>query len=202
MKNVRTIFLFFIFLFPLTETFSLYAEEDRIAYPFYIFKDANAGVNHGVPSGWMGDFRDLTLDIACADTPHSGKTCMKTVYTAEGSRFANWAGIAWQFPANNDGTIDGGLNLAGAKKLVFWARGEKGGEVIDTFKFGCTLGAYPDSDSTAVFNVILTKDWKKYEITIEGLDLSYISGFFGWVASKEHNPSGMTFYLDEISIEQ
>jgi hypothetical protein len=202
MKNFRAILLFSVLFFVQAEAFSSPADEKKMTYPFYIYTEANAGSNHGVPSGWMGDFRDLILDIACKDNPHSGKNCVKTTYTAEGSRSANWAGIAWQFPANNEGSIDGGNNLTGAKKLVFWARGEKGGEVIDAFKFGCTLGAYPDSDSTAVFNVVLTKDWKKYEITLDGLDLSYISGFFGWVASKEHNPRGMTFYLDEISIEK
>jgi len=33
------------------------------------------------------------------------------------------------------------------------------------------------------------------------LDLSYISGGFCWVCGRMDNPSGITFYLDDISYE-
>ena len=154
-----------------------------------------------IPSGWLGDYRDIVLDLNHKDNPFSGKTCIKIIYKAKGSRKAYWAGIMWQYPANNDSVMDAGLNLNGAKKLVFWARGERGGEYLDAVKCGGAIGSYPDSDSAFIRNILLSKDWQKFEIDLTGHDFRYVSGFFSWVASKQKNPQGMTFYLDEIRIE-
>jgi len=167
----------------------------------YIFKDFGSRENHGAPSGWMGDFRDLRIDANWTNNPHSGTSCIKLVYTAEGSRHANMVGVMWQHPANNDGSVDGGIDLTGARRIVFWARGEKGGEFIHAFTFGGILGAYPDTDKTVLADTFLSTNWTRYEIDLTGLDLSYISSFFGWATGRFHNPDGMVFYLDEIRIE-
>ena len=73
-----------------------------------------------IPSGWMGNYDALQYDDACADKPHSGASCIKVSYDAEGK----WAGIVWQDPANDWGDEPGGYDLTGAKKLSFWARGD------------------------------------------------------------------------------
>ena len=109
--------------------------------------------------------------------------------------------IDWQNPANNWGARDGGFDLTGATKLTFWAKGEKGGEVITEFKMGGITGEYGDSDSIGMGPVVLTNEWKKYAIDLEGLDLSYISGGFCWSASKMDNPDGFVIFLDEIKYE-
>jgi len=169
--------------------------------PYYIYKDFNLRDNHGVPSGWMGDYRDLMLDMNWTNHPHSGASCIRFSYTAEGSRYADMAGVMWQNPANNMGDIDGGVDLTGATQLVFWARGGKGGEVIDAFTFGGIVGAYPDSDKTSLTMVRLTPDWTMYTIDLSACDLTYISSFFGWVAARFSNRDGFTIYLDEIRLE-
>ena len=169
--------------------------------PFYIYKDFNLRDNHGVPSGWMGDYRDLILDMNCTNNPQSGATCIRFSYSAMGSRYADMAGVMWQNPANNMGDIDGGGDLTGATQLVFWARGENGGEIIDAFTFGGTGGAYPDSDKTSLPFIRLTQEWTRYTIDLSTCDLSYISSFFGWVAARFNNRSGFTIYLDEIALE-
>ena len=179
----------------------LYAQDASIQFPLYVYEDFESPKNHGVPSGWMGDYRDIILNLNCKDNPYSGKSCMKITYTAKGTRKAYWGGMIWQYPANNDGTIDAGIDLSGAEKITFWARGEKGKEVIDAFKLGGTLGLHPDSGMAGIFDVVLTKGWKQYEIDLRECDLRYISGFFQWVASKYKNPKGLTFYLDEVKIE-
>ena len=89
--------------------------------PYYIYKDFNLRDNHGVPSGWMGDYRDLMLDMNWTNNPQSGASCIRFSYTAAGSRYADMAGVMWQNPANNMGDIDGGVDLTGATQLVFWA---------------------------------------------------------------------------------
>jgi hypothetical protein len=173
----------------------------EVQFPMSVYGDGNPWEQHGAPSGWMGDFRDLRMDQKWTNHVHGGAACIKIIYTAQGSRYANMVGVMWQHPANNDGTIDGGLDLRGAKKVTFWARGEQGGEMIETFFFGGALGAYPDTDKTGINNIYLSKEWTQYEIDLSGLDLSYISCFFGWATARFNNPDGMVFYLDDIQVE-
>src|SRR5262245_12764963 len=92
---------------------------------------------------------------------------------------------------------DGGYALNGAKILRFYARGEKGGENV-LFKFGGVNGAFSDSDSATTGPVILSREWKKYEIPLDNLDLSYIFSGFAWIAEADKNPGGFTIYLDDI----
>jgi hypothetical protein len=110
------------------------------------------------------------------------------------------AGVVWQFPANNNGDVDGGLNMSGAKKVVFMARGGQGGEVVN-FSFGGTLGPYPDTDKREITDIVLSTNWQRFEIDLSTCDLTYISSFFGWIAARFHNPDGFQLYLDEIRIE-
>jgi len=173
-------------------------EETPEGEVFKVYTEKFAGDNHYIPSGWMGDHGDIELDDACRQDPHSGKTCIKIAYRSKRSQGAGWIGIYWQSPANNWGDQMGGYDLTGYTKLTFWARGEKGEEVINEFKIGGVSGMYSDSDSTAIGPVTLTKEWKEYEIPLKGLDLSYIIGGLGLAASLNNNPDGFTIYLDDI----
>lgn len=168
-----------------------------VKFPFYVYKDRVSRGNHYIPSGWMGDYGDLKINENYKTNPYSGKTCIRIAYTARKSQGAGWAGIYWQNPANNWGTVKGGYDLRGAKELVFYARGEKGGEVAE-FKMGGIQGEYSDTDMATTGPVTLSKRWKKYAIDLKDLDLSYISGGFCWVASSQDNPDGCTIYLDEV----
>jgi hypothetical protein len=169
--------------------------------PFIIYKDYMATDNHGAPSGWMGDYRDLSVDMNCQTNPHSGTSCIAFRYTARGSRYANMAGVIWQSPANNGGDIDGGLNLTGARKVTFWARSDQEDSIVASFSFGGTLGLYPDTDKATIHDTLLTTNWARYEIDLAGCNLAYISSFFGWVASRFQNQDGLNLYLDDIAIE-
>jgi hypothetical protein len=168
---------------------------------FPVYKDRRSPDNHFIPSGWMGDVGDIRMDDAYMKDAHSGSTCIKFVYTAQGSNGQRWGGVYWQNPANNWGEKDGGFDLTGATKLTFWAKGEKGGENIQEFKMGGITGRYSDSDVAGIGPVALTKDWKKYEIDLTDKDLSYISGGFVWATNADVNPDGCTFYLDDIIYE-
>jgi hypothetical protein len=181
-------------------------EEVKINFPLYVYADSSSLDNHFVPSGWMPDERsgrDIILDTKYKDSPHSGDSCIRVEY--KNNSGAPWAGICWQQPANNWGTVpDAGYNLQGATKLTFWAKGEKGGEVINEFKIGgLSSGEYPDSDSAGIGPVQLTKEWKKYEIDLRGNNLSYVIGGFCWATNLEVNdPQGIVFYLDDIKYEK
>jgi hypothetical protein len=109
---------------------------------FGVYIDRGDKKNHYVGSGWMGDYGDIKFSESEKENPHSGKTCIKIIYTAEGKQGANWAGIYWQWPPNNWGEKKGGFDLTGAKKLTFWARGAKGKEQIVEFKMGGLTGTF------------------------------------------------------------
>lgn len=165
---------------------------------FSVYSDENATDNHYFPSGWMGDYADITFDSVYMNDPHSGTTSVKIVYSNKASQGARWTGIYWQNPANNWGNRAGGYDLTGAARLVFWARGEKGGERIEEFKVGGVNGEFSDSDVAGIGPVILKPEWQKYEIDLSGKDLTSIIGGFAWSANLDHNPDGLTFYLDDI----
>jgi len=169
--------------------------------PFYIYADRSSTNNHFIPSGWMGDYGDIRYDSASKDDPYLGDSCIKITYSAKATQGARWAGMFWQNPANNWGNADGGYDLSRAKKLTFWARGEKGGERVEEFKVGGIMGEYSDSDSATIGPVILNKDWTQYSIDLAGKDASYIIGGFCWSANADNNPEGAIFYLDEIRYE-
>ena len=169
--------------------------------PFVVYKDKGSIENHFIPSGWMGDFPDVNFNDAFRENPRSGKTCIRVVYSPGASNGARWVGIYWQNPANSWGNKKGGFDLTGARRLTFWAKGEKGGERIEEFKMGGITGEFPDSDIAGIGPVILTNEWKEYSIDLGGKDLSYISGGFCWSTNLDVNPDGCTFYLDDIVYE-
>lgn len=168
---------------------------------FNVYSDRSSRDNHYIPSGWMGDYGDIKLDTGWKENPHGGTTCIKITYTGEQKQGAGWCGIYWQNPANNWGMKSGGFDLTGAKKLVFWARGGKGGEVLAEVKTGGITGEYADTDTASIGPLTLTPEWKEYVIDLTGKDLTYISGGFCWAASAADNPDGFTIYFDDIYYE-
>lgn len=167
-----------------------------VKLPFTVFEEKGSTNNHYIASGWMGNAQGIKMDDGCATNPHSSNTCLRVEYTASG----DWAGVVWQDPANDWGDQPGGWNLTGAKKLKFWARGEKGGETV-TFKFGL-LGSdkkHFDSASGDSGPVKLTKEWQEYSIDLAGKDLTRIKTGFVWTLAGQGSPT--VFFLDDIRFE-
>lgn len=178
------------------------AEKTPSGEVFNVYTEKWSKKDHYYASGWMGDYGDIEINEGNIINPFNGRTCLKITYNAKRSQNAGWIGVYWQNPPNNWGDEIGGYDLTGYKKLTFWARGEKGGEAIAEFKIGGIGGTYPDSDSAAMGPVTLTKDWKEYTIDLKGIDLSCISGGFGFSARYNDNPNGFTFYMDDIRYEK
>jgi hypothetical protein len=171
-------------------------------HPFAIYLDKGSRQNHFIPSGFMPDGRCITFNDRWVENCQSGKTCIRVIYdVACSAENQNWAGIYWLNPANNWGTQRGGYNLDGAIKLVFWARGDKGGERIEQFKIGGIMGEFPDTDMAMIGPVILTNEWREYSIDLRGKDLAYISGGFSWATNADVNEEDCVFYLDNIRFE-
>lgn len=155
-----------------------------------------------IPAGRMGDWGDVRFDSLWEGGVEGSLSCIRIEYLARATQGNGWAGLYWQKPPGNWGHVrDGGRNLEGAKKLVFWARGETGREIISQFMMGGIQGKYPDTDHTAIGPIYLEKEWKRYEISLKGRDLRRIAGGFAWTAELADNPGGAVFYLDDIKYE-
>ncbi len=164
------------------------------SFPFYVYKDGNSKLNHFHPSGLMGDIDDLSFNNSWLKNPMSGKTCVRVRYSARQSRGYGWSGLYWLEPVNNwnVGKIRGGYDLTGAKKLRFYARGEKGGEVVE-FKMGGMTSEVRTTDT-----VELSKNWNLYEISLAEMDLSIVNGGFCLIFTTAENSNACVIYLDEI----
>ena len=149
--------------------------------PFIVYDEAGRGSPTYMPSGYMGNVAAIKMDERCTDTPHSGKTCLQVRYTATD----NWGGVAWQSPANDWGDKPGGRNLTGAKRLTFWARGERGGETV-FFCWGLLGKDKPFFDTAQEETLTAsrsTKEWKQYAIDLRSKDLSRIKTAFAWTVA-------------------
>ena len=166
---------------------------------FYVYKD-KPSPSHFTASGFMPDGRCVAINDVWIDNCGDSRSCIQLKFDRDCTATSTgWAGMYWLEPANNWGDVKGGFNLTGAQKLVFSARGEKGGEVV-TFKMGGVgMGhQYPDSDAATTDPIVLTKDWKEYSIDLTGKDLSHIIGGFAWVGTAKENQSNITFYVKNI----
>ncbi|MGH7195038.1 MAG: hypothetical protein ACREJM_16110, partial [Candidatus Saccharimonadales bacterium] len=164
--------------------------------PLIVYDEADREASPFLPTGWMGDTKQIALSPDCATQPHGGRTCLRAEFKAPDG----WGGVVWQHPGNNWGDKPGGWSLEGAKRLSFWARGERGGEVV-TFQFGL-LGAdkrYRDSGKGELQNTRLTTEWQQFTIDVSGCDLSRIITGFAWTAAGQGKP--VVFYLDEVRYE-
>ena len=198
MKKLLVVFLALALLAP-----AIALAEEKAAGPkeFAVYLDKNAKENHYIPSGWMGDTGDIKMNDQSADNPHAGPTSIQFVYSAKKSQNQGWAGVYWQNPPNNWGNKKGGFDLTGMTKLTFWARGAKGGEVLQKVMVGGVKGTYPDSLVVEMGPVELTNTWEQYTVNLAGKDLTYVNGAFGWTTNVDLNPNGATFYIDDIKFE-
>jgi hypothetical protein len=167
----------------------------KVELPFVVYADSLAGAPYA-PSGWMGDTGAIKMDGAWRTNPHAGTACMRFEY----SKPDGWGGIVWQDPPNDwEGEHPGGYDLTGASKLTFWARGEQGGEQV---KFVMGLidrdKIYYDT-ATGELPVVLTAEWKKYEIDLTGRLLARIKTGFCWSLAGRGEP--VTFYVDDVRYE-
>jgi hypothetical protein len=135
--------------------------------------------------------------------PHTGETCVRVGVTLKPPF---WCGIAVSCAPKFWGKKPGvpAFNLSRAKKLVFYARGDQGGEYIQV-KVAIT-GDERFGDSAkfpaATKWLSLRKGWQRYELDLRGYDLKRVVTPFVFVTDLTHNrPGSFTFYLDDIHFE-
>ena len=85
-------------------------------------------------------------------------------------------------------------NLNEVSHLVFWVRGEQGGEIIEFGIGGPDVEPSPGRST----EITLQPAWERHRIDLAGLDLTRATVLFRWRATDAHNPQGAVFYLDDI----
>jgi hypothetical protein len=129
-----------------------------------------------------------------------------------------WAGVT--FPVESDFfgeepevSSSSVLDLRRARKLIFYARGERGGERIQVKAIFAGDKPYGDkisNDNSAPAPlplitdwITLEREWKRYELQIDNPDQLYrVITPFAVITSLPYNPGGsITVYLDEIYYE-
>jgi exo-beta-1,3-glucanase (GH17 family) len=170
---------------------------------FSVYQEWPAEPGHFLPTGWMGDIASISMFECDGTDPHGGEHAIRVTFWPTGT--LGWAGVYWQYPENNWGDINGGINLSWANKLTFWAKGQSGGERVRFFVGGIGDGdsAFPDSVQPQVSSgfIELESGWRQYTIDLRGRDLSRVIGGFGWATDRCASASGATFYLDDIAYE-
>jgi hypothetical protein len=185
---------------------------------YYVYSDADAAGNHffawARPEGASG----AEMDPRSMDHPR-GNTTIRATFEANG---LNWGG--WYFmngvqrgaatsPISTWGDSAGaGVDLRGATRLLFYARGAVGGEQVRFYALGvgrngatgAPIAPYPDSSPEVTTGwVTLTTAWKQYAIDLRGRDLRYVLNGFAWVTEAVRNGGqGITFFIDDIRYER
>jgi hypothetical protein len=121
--------------------------------------------------------------------------CIRLSYSGK-----TWAGVYWQYPDCNWGETLG-RTVKGAKRVTFWAAGEKGGEVVE-FKAGGSGAGFRHRDTfeVAMGPIMLKPEWEPHEISLgDSPDLSNVIGAFACTIHAGTAADGpVVVYLDEI----
>lgn len=170
--------------------------------PLFIYRGADATDHHGfwtnvIPAGAGNALR---VDLAA---PAEGGTVVRLDFDLIHAR---WSGIVVASAPGYWGAEAGpGFDLAGARALVFRARGENGGERIRVK--AAVAGDQPFGDSAPLPLdsgwLTLGADWREFRIDAAGRDLSRVVTPFLVIANDKHNPGGrIVVFLDDIRYER
>lgn len=173
-----------------------------------VVKTTNVSLPFGIedrfhPSGWMGDGELGTqyINFRHVSSTTEGTISLKNTIRIEYNQGPKgFAGIYWQYPDGNWGEKPG-LNLVGAKRISFYVKGERGGEIVEFKAGGISSGKYRDSFMKSTGKVTLSSNWRKYEIDLSKEDLSSVIGGFAWVAAGSDNQGHLITYISNLTIE-
>jgi hypothetical protein len=167
---------------------------------WYVYRDAGSKNNHGEWTNWMpaeaGQM--VKLHLADEEDPNSGASCVRMDI-----KWAPpfWCGIAVSSATDYWGEKPGpAYDLRRAKRLVFSARGAKGGETIQVKV--AIAGDKPHGDSAAepaaTRWLTLSKSWKRYSLDISNIDRGRVITPFAIVSSNELNNGNITVFIDDV----
>lgn len=177
------------------------------------------------PYGWASDATNLTqiihVDLECQEhpctliktSPPESPRCICMWMTWDDATWASVAFISgpeklpWWGESKAGWYYD--LGALPKRKLVFYARGDKGGEVIKAQIGALSDKAFGDSLAKPIVSedLELTPEWTRFEIDLTNTpaaQLGKICNGFGVVverAAQPGSPAETRFYLDDVYYE-
>ena len=145
----------------------------------------------------IGANRRFKLSKTEAADAHSAPDAWRIEFESRGG----FGGFCWKNKAGNEGEYAGDdLSAGGYRRIGFWARGAKGGEVAE-FRAG-GLGTiktrHRDSFDVSAGKIKLGTSWKEYFIFVKDKDLSSVMTPFCVLMYREDNAEGAVVYVDDI----
>jgi hypothetical protein len=171
--------------------------------------------DHFIASGYMGDAMVDPLSVVMTpkaqgedetcggerQNPIARGRCYRITYKPSSVASApGWAGVFWQAHLSDWGNLPGVRVESGARRVVFYAKGAVGGELV-TFGVGGIMSAgmaHQDSFDKQI-TVTLTSAWQRYELSLAGESYDDVLGGFRWAAGKA--TGDLTFLVDDIHWE-
>ncbi|MBQ72335.1 MAG: hypothetical protein CMJ67_05460 [Planctomycetaceae bacterium] len=129
-------------------------------------------------TGFMGAY--WALDLAGIESPNGACAGIGHRFTFDPPPIALWAGVAWQYPANNWGTLPGLPVAPGGESVQFLAWSDKPGTVVDFF----VGSADADGFEVRLDGLELTTEPTYYDIPLQGIVYDEVTIPFGWVISQ------------------
>jgi hypothetical protein len=176
------------------------SEPEAAENRWYVYRDAGEKKNHGEWTNWMpgGSRKLIKVNVADSVDPESGSTCVRIDVTWAPP---SWCGIAVASADEYWGEKPGpGYDLRRAKKLVFSARGAKGGEIIHAKV--AIAGDKPFGDTAAVpavlRDIMLKNTWEQFELDVSKIRRDRVITPFCIVTNQDLNPENITVFLDNI----
>jgi hypothetical protein len=141
-----------------------------------------------LPVQKAGDASHLTVNQNFVNPDDNCEICQSIQYTPG---LIGKAGVAYK--------SSGELNLGGAQRIVFFAKGQLGGENVAFVVLGKPSNASPTTNifSNLHFavmskNITLTNDWARYQIGLNGSNLAGVTAPFGFIVSKVRSQAPAT----------
>lgn len=145
----------------------------------------------------VGARRRMRVERATADVAHSPPEAFAIAI----EKGAGFGGACWKNKAGNEGEAPGdNLSGAGYRKISFWARGARGGEVAE-FRaggMGNVKTRYSDSFDVTAGKIKLGTTWTEHTIYVMDADLSSVMTVFCALFYREDNADGAQIYIDDI----
>lgn len=180
------------------------------AEKLYIYKDGDFAGNHGVWGNVMPARASETGSVGFKpfiEKGHDGKgTAVQVVFDLK--QPPNWVGLVIPVEEDYWGMTEvkdqkNVLNLSRANKLVFHAKGEKGGEQIQV-KAAISSERFGDSATLPIVSqwIVLENAWQQYEVPVNGSELTRVVTPFVLISNLAHTRARrIKFYVDEIYYE-
>jgi len=165
----------------------------KMDLPFYVYQD-NENLPY-TPSGHMGNYKAIDVDLNHQEEVHSRNTAIKISYSSRN----DWYGVGFVDPANDWGDILGGYDISGATTFSFWAKANDH-NIKATIGFGLIDKDKPFPDTSKKSKeIVLHTEWKKYTIKIKKMDLSCIRS--GLVIFSSSHGFPQDIYIDDVVFE-